>query len=726
MSQVVSCPKCFVRVSVSASQAGVRVQCPKCQQSFLAPSRLGAGGPPSGSAGDDDDWLILDDLEIGPQSDQIPSSASDSTASDSKGAIPTESKLKSQQGSGPTGSNFPQGSPLTTDSQSSHSDAKTGTVPAGSGSDEGSGPTGNDSSQSSPLATDSQPSHSDAKPGTAKPGTVPAGSGADGAGDDEDWLIFESDPGTGDEGSGTAKPRSVPAGSVPAGSGSGEGSGPMGNEFSQNAPLATGPQGSHPDTRPGSVSQSEHALADRHAELPITDPLPAAAVNTPNPPLFGANPGEPNLFADLPPIDPIMPVESPAQGTGDWASATAEDTGADPFDLDDIQLQALPDSPKVASPRSTPVNSPVADPLLDEAFASPSLPSTSAEPPTAISPQAEVHFTFSCPVCDSRITAKRANEGDKLRCSDCHSDLTIPKPPPIKQAKETSPSELESFALAPESQISRGAENDPWVKNADQLLEEAAKPESTKFVSLSADEDPEGGWMHSIGIRMKDSGVIAHLILLGAMMGAFTFLATSIHWLITVFTLPIIFVILVIVLVASFAIMMATANGHDQIDEWPTMDPSEWFDTMGAVLSAMAVTVAPIGLLAFLFGFSNTLVLGLSLAAMFSMFPIVLLSMLDAQSMTGIVSPTVIKSINHRGEDWGTFYLLSAFLLLVTIGLLVYLSGTSFGMGVFGCLIVAVFFVYFTLLGRLARGIQSVVHFEPLGKSKEDEDQDDG
>ncbi|WP_145269233.1 hypothetical protein [Planctomycetes bacterium SV_7m_r] len=421
-----------------------------------------------------------------------------------------------------------------------------------------------------------------------------------------------------------------------------------------------------------------------------------------------------------------MPVESPAQGSGDWASATAEETGADPFDLDDIQLQALPDSPKVASPRSTPVNSPVADPLLDEAFASPSLPSTSAEPPTAISPQAEVHFTFSCPVCDSRITAKRANEGDKLRCSDCHSDLTIPKPPPIKQAKETSPSELESFALAPESQISRGAENDPWVKNADQLLEEAAKPESTKFVSLSADEDPEGGWMHSIGIRMKDPGVIAHLILLGAMMGAFTFLATSIHWLITVFTLPIIFVILVIVLVASFAIMMATANGHDQIDEWPTMDPSEWFDTMGAVLSAMAVTVAPIGLLAFLFGFSNTLVLGLSLAAMFSMFPIVLLSMLDAQSMTGIVSPTVIKSINHRGEDWGTFYLLSAFMLLVTIGLLVYLSGTSFGMAVFGCLIVAVFFVYFTLLGRLARGIQSVVHFEPLGKSKEDEDQDDG
>ena len=138
----------------------------------------------------------------------------------------------------------------------------------------------------------------------------------------------------------------------------------------------------------------------------------------------------------------------------------------------------------------------------------------------------------------------------------------------------------------------------------------------------------------------------------------------------------------------------------------------------------MAVTVAPVGLLAYMFGLGNTLVLCLSLAAMFSAFPIVLLSMLDAQSMTGIVSPTVIKSINKRGEDWGTFYMLAAFMLLVTIGLFFYLGGTSFGMSVFGFLIVAVFFVYFTLLGRLARGIQSVVHFEPLEKSTKDEDED--
>ena len=466
----------------------------------------------------------------------------------------------------------------------------------------------------------------------------------------------------------------------------------------------------------GSVS-----LSQSDSPSPTIDPPPGTASLSVPPPLFGGDSGEPDLFADLPPIESVDPPTQPAKGL---SPTQTPDDSADPFGLDDVKLQSLPETPKLTSPLSTPTDSSVADALTDDAFAAPSLPSPSAEVPTAISPQAEVHFTFSCPVCDSRITAKRANEGSKLRCGDCHSDLTIPKPPPIKQAKETSLNELESFALAPESQVNRRAENDPWVKNADQLLEEAAKPENTKFVSLAADEDPEGGWLYSIGKRMKDPGVIAHLILLGLLMGAFTFLATSIHWLITVFTLPILFVLLVIVLVASFAIMMATANGHDQIDEWPTMDPSEWFDTMGSVLSAMAVTVAPVGLLAYMFGLGNTLVLCLSLAAMFSAFPIVLLSMLDAQSMTGIVSPTVIKSINKRGEDWGTFYMLAAFMLLVTIGLFFYLGGTSFGMSVFGFLIVAVFFVYFTLLGRLARGIQSVVHFEPLEKSTTDEDED--
>lgn len=57
MPQSLQCPRCNGAVSVSEDAAGKRVQCPHCEQTFLAPG-FALGGEP---ADDEDDWLQLEE-----------------------------------------------------------------------------------------------------------------------------------------------------------------------------------------------------------------------------------------------------------------------------------------------------------------------------------------------------------------------------------------------------------------------------------------------------------------------------------------------------------------------------------------------------------------------------------------------------------------------------------------------------------------------------------------
>lgn len=55
MPQALQCPRCNGAVSVPDHAAGQRVNCPHCDQAFLAPGAAAANEPD-----DDDDWLVLD------------------------------------------------------------------------------------------------------------------------------------------------------------------------------------------------------------------------------------------------------------------------------------------------------------------------------------------------------------------------------------------------------------------------------------------------------------------------------------------------------------------------------------------------------------------------------------------------------------------------------------------------------------------------------------------
>ncbi len=73
MPQSLQCPRCNGAVSVADEAAGKRVQCPHCEQTFLAPGF-------TGTKGDDDDWLKLDDEPLPSNAPQTPSPAKSPTA----------------------------------------------------------------------------------------------------------------------------------------------------------------------------------------------------------------------------------------------------------------------------------------------------------------------------------------------------------------------------------------------------------------------------------------------------------------------------------------------------------------------------------------------------------------------------------------------------------------------------------------------------------------------
>ena len=57
MPKSLQCPRCNGSVSISDNAAGKRVNCPHCEQSFLAPGIV----TETGTEADEDDWLTLDD-----------------------------------------------------------------------------------------------------------------------------------------------------------------------------------------------------------------------------------------------------------------------------------------------------------------------------------------------------------------------------------------------------------------------------------------------------------------------------------------------------------------------------------------------------------------------------------------------------------------------------------------------------------------------------------------
>ncbi|MFY7878380.1 MAG: hypothetical protein ACOVQM_23175, partial [Pirellula sp.] len=207
----------------------------------------------------------------------------------------------------------------------------------------------------------------------------------------------------------------------------------------------------------------------------------------------------------------LLPLEAPAA-----IPSLPFDLGLPDIDLEDLDGSTL-DSRAATSPgpktsRAQDTKRSGLDSLDDLKLEAAALGDNFALPPND-------EFSFPCRICGSLLYALESRAGSSIRCADCYSELTIPKPV-RKAVKQPSVSmdDLPSVALQPiDSKSTRRDIPDrsgEILEKATQALEEETRTSS----------DYDGGfdtkrWLQLILGFMRDPWVVAATIGLGLCTG---------------------------------------------------------------------------------------------------------------------------------------------------------------------------------------------------------------
>jgi hypothetical protein len=154
----------------------------------------------------------------------------------------------------------------------------------------------------------------------------------------------------------------------------------------------------------------------------------------------------------------------------------------------------------------------------------------------------------------------------------------------------------------------------------------------------------------------------------------------------------------------ALAVVRDSANGADEIENWPGGAFTDWIGDPLYIFIASCVSALPGAGLDWLlahFGLPSGVA---APAGVFLLFPVVLLSMLEAESPLGAASSAVWRTFAVAANGWAGFYLAAATLVAVTAAVTASASiliGGLFGEFVASMALVAAWLIYFRLLGRL-------------------------
>lgn len=405
---------------------------------------------------------------------------------------------------------------------------------------------------------------------------------------------------------------------------------------------------------------------------------------------------------------------------------------------------AAADAPRIESPSPS---SPAA--LPDDDLAVAPVPSA----PLA-RPADRWEFGFECPICRTRLYASSDEVGKKKKCPDCYTQATVPPPPPrrpLQRAVEHHDGELRlsepvevpkyrpliddegtravAAALASERPAPTGSpepagpaapprprrsEGEEELEKAQKQLEarERETPElpPRPFFDRLFDflRDPQAvfrGVLVAIGlaigvscarsgVAMMNGGALEQVVSLGLFM--FAFVAGA-------FTLG-------LGGACAVVIVQETAHGKDVLQGWPGVNFTEWLSDSLYTASAVFLAGLPGVLVATLLscgGVPVTFGLVILAACLYGFVPLLLLSMLEAATPLTAYSKPIWESLLKQTALWKQFYRRSAIgagaVLIVGLGLRM---NSVLVTGLFSAALVALVFVYFRLVGRLAWCLQ--------------------
>ncbi|MEM6689669.1 MAG: hypothetical protein AAF664_09595 [Planctomycetota bacterium] len=363
-------------------------------------------------------------------------------------------------------------------------------------------------------------------------------------------------------------------------------------------------------------------------------------------------------------------------------------------------------------------------------------------PPASVSEinLANAEYRVTCNICGTVIYARASQQGMNLRCEDCHADVLVPPPPadleqqvareiekkrlseerkrkreagesPALEEKPLSPIFAATATATANTKSSKDEKDlrqeDPFRKRADQYLAEAEAEDEEE-----EEEDWETPdmkvWLQEVFGVLGDIGVIAHVAAFTLLLSLPIYFGVLMDNLITLICIvPLIFGIAVLVACCGLAVMQSVSGGAKRVEQWPSFAPTEWLGEAFMLAIALAMPLAPVSALVVPFVGINLLSIVAAMFSVFLLFPFILLSMLDQGSPWIPFSAEVARGVSRNKETWGAMYFSSAliFFALFLIYVICFTVAEVSMIFVGVAATVAVSFVYFAMIGRLARSM---------------------
>lgn len=318
-------------------------------------------------------------------------------------------------------------------------------------------------------------------------------------------------------------------------------------------------------------------------------------------------------------------------------------------------------------------------------------------------------ITVECPTCNERMRAPVGDAPGRIACVFCQSVVRVPARHEITQWKEKKvepkrKEEIGEYAAGPV--IAPAPLRMNLFDRMAEIRTEApiAPPRWAFFSSVFTFPWREGTVTRWGGMTIGylSVGLISTILLGGGGEGGaigvmgLGFFALPLLW-ITIFTLG-------YSSDCCLCVLESTAYGHDKIDQWPEGGWREWFPKLLYLMWVGAlptVVCSGIGRLAQMGGLPYWPVM---LGALFVLYPIVLLSALEANSVWVPLTLPIIKSLFVLWWAWLLVYVLSGAILTGLGALLLYgLPRREYETIIaFAPLLAASLLIYARLLGRLA------------------------
>ena len=416
-------------------------------------------------------------------------------------------------------------------------------------------------------------------------------------------------------------------------------------------------------------------------------------------------------------------------------------------------------------------------PLVEQPPAVQPSPDSLSRAPSSESAESD-EFAVHCPLCGTLQYAKLSQIGSTVRCADCHTPVVVRAPQPRRKPAVSAASKPDDDD---EYRLSDVVERPPLADVHERLLVAAEReleterktPVSKRPTQPTGPTQPPQPTKPAVGdvfaasardlmgkaeaeakeiereaaryvVRPLFTGLFSFLFDVQAIarLIALTFLSLGcvvfLHLFISLkdggavqqfgavfvgmLLAPLSLIYISLTSVCWLVIVQDTANGLDKVEQWPGLNFLDWMFDAFYVLNSLFLSALPgilFGQLAVLSGLGGQWV-ALLLGAMTAvpLFPVILLSTLDAGSPLGLWSNALARNMIRHWATTKQFFLGSAVLAVAAIVFLVVMAQQMFLVSLVGAAgFNAATMIYFRLLGRLA-GL--VVPEHDAGDAKQD------